>query len=108
MRTLGSAVITMEFFLVGFALLIAKNHHSATSLWLGALIALLLLLTAGLLSSIRGWVVGSILQVALIAYGLVVPLLYFLGFLFAFLWVCAYILGKKGEAARAAFTKAEI
>jgi hypothetical protein len=97
----------MEFFLVGFALLIAKNHHSATTLWIGALIALLLLLTAGLLSSIRGWIIGSLLQIALIAYGVVVPLMYFLGVLFAILWVCAYILGKKGEAARAAFTTGE-
>ncbi len=97
----------MEFFLVGFALLIAKNHHSATTLWIGALIALLLLLTAGLLSSIRGWILGSLLQIALIAYGVVVPLMYFLGVLFAILWVCAYILGKKGEAARAAFTTGE-
>ena len=104
MRVLGSAVITMEFFLVGFALLIAKNHHSATALWIGALIALLLLLTAGALSSIRGWIIGSVLQVALIAYGVVVPLMYFLGALFSFLWICAYTLGKKGEAARAAFT----
>lgn len=105
MRVLGSAVVTMEFLLVGFALLIAKNHHSATSLWIGALIAFLLLMTAGLLSSIRGWIIGSILQIALIAYGAVVPLMYFLGTLFTILWICAYILGKKGEAARAAFTE---
>jgi len=102
MRVLGSAVITMEFLLMGFALLLAKDHRSATSLWIGALIALLLLLTAGILKNIRGWIIGSVLQVALIAYGAVVPLMYFMGTLFAGLWATAYFLGKKGEAARAA------
>ena len=104
MRVLGSAVITMEFFLMGFALLLAKDHHSTTVIVIGALIALLLLLTAGILKNIRGWVIGSVLQVALIAYGAAVPVMYFLGSLFAGLWATAYILGKKGEAARAALT----
>ena len=102
MRVLGSAVITMEFFLMGFALLLAKDHHSATAIWIGAVIALLLLLTAGILKNIHGWVIGSLLQVALISYGVVIPLMYFMGTLFAGLWATAYFLGKKGEAARAA------
>ena len=102
MRVLGSAVITMEFLLMGFALLIAKAHHGATSIWIGAVIALLLLLTAGILKNTRGWIIGTILQIALIAYGTVVPLMYFMGALFAGLWATAYFLGKKGEAARAA------
>lgn len=102
MRVLGSAVITMEFLLMGFALLIAKDHHSATSIWIGAVIALLLLLTAGILKNTRGWIIGTVLQIALIAYGTVVPLMYFMGALFAGLWATAYFLGKKGEAARAA------
>ena len=102
MRVLGSAVITMEVLLMGFALLIAKDHRSSTSLWIGSVIALLLLLTAGTLKNSRGWIIGTLLQFALIAYGLVVPLMFFMGTLFAGLWATAYFLGKKGEAARAA------
>ena len=106
MRVLGSAVITMEFFLMGFALLLAKDHHSATQLWIGGVIALLLLLTAGILKNLRGWIIGSILQIAIIAYGFVVPLMFVMGALFAGLWATAYFLGKKGEAARAALNAA--
>jgi Protein of unknown function (DUF4233) len=102
MRVLGSAVITMEFFLMGFALLLAKDHHSSAALWAGGVIALLCLLTAGMMRNIRGWYIGTLVQVALIAYGVVVPLMYFMGALFAILWGSAYVVGRKGEAVRAA------
>ncbi len=102
MRVLGSAVITMEFFLMGFALLLAMDNHSATALWIGGVIALLCLVTAGMMRNIRGWYLGTLVQVALIAYGTVIPLMYFMGALFAFLWGSAYVVGRKGEAIRAA------
>jgi hypothetical protein len=102
MRVLGSAVITMEFFVMGFALLLAMDNHSATALWIGGLIAILCLLTAGMMKSMRGWYIGTVLQIALIAYGVVIPLMYFMGALFAGLWATAYVVGRKGEAVRAA------
>ena len=102
MRVLGSAVITMEFFVMGFALLLAMDNHSATALWIGGVIAILCLLTAGMMKSMRGWYIGTVLQVALIAYGAVIPLMYFMGVLFAGLWATAYVVGRKGEAIRAA------
>ena len=49
MRILGAAVLAMEFFLMGFALLIAKDNHGALALTLGGLLAILALLNAGLL-----------------------------------------------------------
>ena len=73
MRVLGSAVITMEFFVMGFALLLAMDNHSATALWIGGVIAILCLLTAGMMKSMRGWYIGTVLQVALISYGVVIP-----------------------------------
>lgn len=91
----------MEFFIMGFALLLAKDHHSATALWIGGVIALFCLLTAGMMRNLRGWYLGTFVQVALIAYGLVIPLMYFMGALFAFLWGMAFYLGRKGEAIRA-------
>jgi len=101
-RVLGSAVITMEFFIMGFALLLAKDHHSAAALWIGGVIAILCLLTAGMMRSMRGWYLGTLIQIALIAYGAVIPLMYFMGALFAFLWGTAFYVGRKGEAIRAA------
>ena len=96
----------MEFFVMGFALLLAKDQHSATALWIGGVIALFCLLTAGIMKSMRGWYIGSILQIALIAYGLVIPLMYFMGALFAGLWIAAFLIGRKGEAIRASLIAA--
>jgi len=102
MRVLGSAVLAMEFLVMGFALLLAMENHGALALWLGGALALLLLLDAGLMKKMTGWYLGTLLQIALIAYGLVVPAMYFMGSLFAVLWVSAFFIGRKGEAIRAA------
>lgn len=101
MRILGASVITMESLVMGFALLLAMDSHGWLALSIGGLIALLSLLTAGLMKKPMGWIIGSLLQVAIIAYGVVVPTMYFLGALFASLWAIAYFLGRKGEAIRA-------
>jgi len=97
----------MEFFIMGFALLLAKDHHSATALWIGAVIAILCLLTAGMMKTIRGWYLGSLIQVALISYGVVIPMMYFMGTLFAGLWIAAFVIGRKGEAIRASLIAAQ-
>jgi len=91
----------MEFFVMDFALLIAMNKHGALALSLGATLALVILLTAGVMKKMTGWYLGTVWQLCLIAYGVVVPAMYFLGLLFAGLWVSAYLIGRKGEALRA-------
>jgi len=91
---------------MGFALLLAKDGASAASLIIGGAIAILFLLTAGLLRTRYGWILGSLLQVAMIAYGVIVTPLFFLGVLFAGLWIAAIVVGRKGEVARAALLKA--
>jgi len=42
-----------------------------------------------------------LLQIGLIAYGLVVVQMYFMGALFGGLWIAALYLGRKGEAIKA-------
>lgn len=101
MRVLGSAVLAMEFLVMGFALLLAMEQHGSLALSLGGALAIAILLTAGLMKRKSGWYLGSVLQLGLIAYGAVVPAMYFLGALFAVLWVSAFIIGRKGEAIRA-------
>ena len=101
MRVLGAAVLAMEFLVMDFALLIAMNKHGALALSLGATLALVILLTAGAMKKMTGWYLGTVWQLCLIAYGAVVPAMYFLGFLFAGLWVSAFLIGRKGEAIRA-------
>jgi hypothetical protein len=101
MRILASAVLTMEAFVMGFAILLAMGEHSGGALAFGGVIAILVLLNAGLMKKKIGWVIGSILQVAMIGYGAIVTPMYFMGGLFAALWIAAFVVGRKGEAIRA-------
>ncbi len=102
MRVLGSAVLAMESLVMGFALLLARNNSSDQAIFLGAVIAILLLLAPALLKKRAGWIISSILQIAMLAYAIVVPSMIFIGVIFAALWVAAIVVGRKGEAARAA------
>lgn len=102
MRVLGSAVLAMESFAVGFALLIAMKDHSGAPMIYGAVIAISLLLAPGFLKGKIGWVLGSLLQVAMLAFGLVVNSFVIIGVIFTGLWIAAILVGRKGEAARAA------
>lgn len=104
MRVLGSSVLVMEALTMGFALLIAMNSSDTWVLALGGAVAILLLLTPGLLKRRAGWILGSLLQVPMVAFGTEVFAMYFLGGIFALLWVAAIIVGRAGEAARARLT----
>lgn len=109
MRMLARSVLVMEIFVIGFAVLVAKDLTSASleseAYWVAAIIALLAFLSAGSLKYKLGWVLGWLTQIALIAYGFFVFTMFFLGALFLALWVAAIIVGRKGEAARAAFSE---
>jgi len=101
MRVLGSAVLVMEFFVMGFAMLLAKDNHGTSAIIAGAVIALLLLLTPGLLKKRTGWIVGSALQIVMIGYAVVVPSMAIVGLIFGGLWIAAIVVGRRGEAIRA-------
>lgn len=96
----------MEIMVMGFAVLLASKGHSASALALGGVIAALLVVAVATLRRRVGWILGSALQIAMIGYGFVVAPLFFLGSLFLGLWVAAIIVGRKGEAARAALLNA--
>ena len=101
MRVMAAAVLAMESILMGCALLIAKDSASNTQLWLGANLAIALLLCAGMLKLKFGYFLGSFLQICLVSYGLVVWHMYYMGGLFLILWVVAISLGRRGEAIKA-------
>lgn len=107
MRILGSAVLVMEFFVMGFALLLAKDSHSLSTIIGGAAIAILLLLTPGLLKKRTGWILGSVLQFVMIGYAAVVPAMAIVGAIFGGLWIAAIIVGRRGEAIRAALVASQ-
>jgi len=105
MKVLASSVLAMEIMVMGFAVLLASKNHSASALIWGGVIAALLVVAAATLRTAMGWILGSVLQMALIGYGFVATPLYFLGTLFMGLWIAAIIVGRKGEAARAALLR---
>ncbi len=53
---------------------------------------------AGLLRHAWAYALGTLLQVAVLATGLVIPVMWVLGGIFALLWLLALHLGAKGVA----------
>ena len=98
---LASSVLIMEFLVMCFAMLLAKDNHEPSTIIAGAIIAILMVLTPGLLKRKWGWILGSILQILMISYAVVVPSMAIVGVIFGGLWIAAIVVGRKGEAARA-------
>jgi hypothetical protein len=99
MRRLAATVLTFEALVVFFASLVAaqlSNLSPTAALGGGGALALSCLVVAGLLRFGRvAYGLGSALQLAVIATGLVVPVMFFLGAVFAALWVAALRVGSR-------------
>ena len=91
---------------MGFAILLAMKDHSSAAIIYGCVISFLLFLAAALVRRPGGFVIGSIMQIAMIAFGFVVPSFFIIGVVLIALWVAAIVVGRKGEAARAALLAA--
>ena len=102
MRVLGASVLVMESLTLGFAILLATKDHSMAALIYGSVISLLLFLAAATLKRRSGFYIASILQIFMISFGFIVPAFFLIGVIFVGLWAAAIIVGRKGEAARAA------
>ncbi len=105
MRRLAASVLAFEAFVVFFATLVAANLSLVMPgvAWTGGgLFALGCLLLCGLLRFRWAYALGWVLQAALIALGFVVPVMFFLGALFAMLWVLALRVGARVDAVQAA------
>jgi len=91
---------------MGFAILLAMKDHSNAAIIYGCVISFLLFVAAGLVRRPGGFVIGSIMQIAMIGFGFVVPSFFIIGVVLIGLWVAAIVVGRKGEAARAALLAA--
>src|SRR5204863_50011 len=104
MRTLCASTLIGEFFVIGFAGLVAMqlNGVPTATVWTVSGIAMLLsVLLCGMLTRPGGVQLGWALQIALIASGFVIPTMFFLGAVFAALWWASVHFGRKVDAARA-------
>jgi hypothetical protein len=106
MKVLGASVLIAESMTLGFAILIAMKDQSQAEIVYGCVVSFLLFVAAGLLRFPGGFVFGSLMQVAMIAFGFVEPSFFIIGVVLIGLWVAAIIVGRKGEAARAALLAA--
>ncbi|WP_351227582.1 DUF4233 domain-containing protein [Streptomyces sp. NPDC002133] len=106
MRTLCASTLIGEFFVIGFAGLVAMKTDgpSVTLVWTVCGIAMLLsVLLCGMITRPGGVQLGWVLQIGLIASGFVVPVMFILGVVFAALWWASVHYGRKVDETKAAW-----
>ncbi|MEU8886536.1 DUF4233 domain-containing protein [Streptomyces sp. NPDC048442] len=104
MRTLCASTLIGEFFVIGFAGLVAMKSDdlSMTTVWTVCGIAMLLsVLLCGMITRPGGLQLGWALQAGLIVSGFWVPLMFFLGAVFGGLWWASIHYGRKIDEAKA-------
>jgi hypothetical protein len=100
-----AAILCLEAIAIGLAtpvMVTIADVEVGTALAVGLGLTVVCLLLAGMLRSPWAYGAGWLVQVAAIGLGFVVPLMFFVGALFALLWGTAYFLGRKIERERAA------
>jgi hypothetical protein len=107
MKILGASVLIAESMTMGFAILLAMKDHSNAAIIYGCTVSFLLFVAAGVVRRPGGFVIGSVMQIAMIGFGFVLPSFFIIGVVLIGLWVAAIVVGRKGEAARAALLAAE-
>jgi len=106
MRTLCASTLIGEFFVIGFAGLVAMKQPELTAgtVWTVSGIAMFLCLAlCGMVTRPGGIALGWALQIALIASGFVLPAMFVIGVLFALLWWASVHYGRKIDEAKARF-----
>ena len=104
-RGMCAAVLSLEAIVLGLTtpvMIVLSDVPTGAAVGVGLGLAVACLLVAGLLRAEWGYLLGWVIQVWAVALGLVVPIMFVLGPLFALLWGTAYFLGRKIERERAA------
>jgi len=99
-RRLAAAVLFFEAIVIALAIPVAVTLEdvdgAVAAAALGGL-AVVCLVVAGLLRRRWGYLLGWVVQVLAVASGLLVPAMFFLGFVFAVLWFLALRVGAAVE-----------
>jgi hypothetical protein len=104
-RSLGSIVLGFESVVMFLAALVAfglKALPALPALGGGAVLCLALLAGAGLLRYRWGYAFGWVLQAAVIASALLVPVMWIVGVLFVGLWIYCMVVGARIDREKAA------
>ena len=100
-----AAILTLEAITLGLTtpvLITIADVSTGAALGIGLGLLAACIVAAGMLRSKVGYALGWLIQVAAIAVGVLVPMMFFLGTVFAVLWGSADFLGRKIERERAA------
>ena len=106
-RQLCGTVLVMEAIVIGLAIPVAivlEHANRGLAGGIGGALAVCALLIGGVVGRPRmGWALwaGTVLQVLVIAAGVVVPAMYVLGVIFAALWVTGIWLARRHETPQA-------
>lgn len=104
-RGMCAAILCLEGITLGLTtpvLISIADVDKGTALWVGLGLTVACLLLAGMLRSEWAYALGWVIQLAAIGLGMLIPLMFLLGGIFALLWGTAYFLGRKIERERAA------
>ncbi|MFF2325720.1 MULTISPECIES: DUF4233 domain-containing protein [unclassified Streptomyces] len=110
MRTLCASTLIGEFFVIGFAGLVAMKSDDLTNatVWTVCGIGMLLsVLLCGMISRPGGVQLGWVLQIALVLSGFFVPMMFILGVVFGALWWASVHYGRKIDEAKARWATAQ-
>ncbi|MGK2875899.1 MAG: DUF4233 domain-containing protein [Nocardioides sp.] len=103
-----AAILSLEAIVLGLStpvMIAISDVDVPVALTVGLGLVVLCLLAAGMLRGPAGYWLGRLIQVAAIALGFVVPMMFVLGAIFALLWGTAEWLGRKIDRERAAFVQ---
>ncbi|MEU5430229.1 DUF4233 domain-containing protein [Streptomyces olivoreticuli] len=108
MRMLCASTLIGEFFVIGFAGLVAMQTSGLSdgTVWAVSGTAMVLsVLLCGMLGRPGGVQLGWLLQIGLVLSGFVVPMMFILGVVFGVLWWASVHFGGKVDEAKARFAR---
>lgn len=110
MRHMCAAMLTLQAIILGLSIpvmIAIEDVDPPVAGLIGGGLAVLCVLTAGMLRKPWAYWLGHAIQVATIATGFLVPIMFFIGLMFAALWLGAFFLGRRIEADKARWAAAE-
>ena len=105
-ESLLSIALLLEAVLVFFVVMVAFGLRVLPTPLVfggGAALVVLLLIAGRIAGRPVGVCIGWVLQVALIALGTLLPLMYFIGAIFAAIWIYCFVTGRRLDRRKAAY-----
>jgi hypothetical protein len=103
-RSMCAAMLTLQavvLFLTTPVMISVSDVGVPTALAVGLGLTVACLVAAGTLRGPWGYRLGWAIQVASLVLGLVVPIMFVIGAIFAGLWVAAFVLGRRIDVEKA-------